>query len=261
MTKKLPSRIKGLLVDLDGVLYVGEKEIEGATETIRRLKSRNIPLRFTTNTTTRSLKELHEKLLGHGFPIGRREIFGVLQATVAFLSGKGRPSCKFLLTEGPLSEFEALPKDNDHPDFIIVGDIGKRWDYNLMNEIFALMTSGAELVALHKGKFWQTETGLRVDIGAFVAGLEYVTGKTATVLGKPSPEFFRLALADLGLAPEEVAMVGDDVDSDVGGAQRAGMTGILVRTGKFREDLVAQSEVTPDVTIDSIAQLPELMGC
>jgi len=258
--KDLPSSVKGLLIDLDGVLYVGEDAIEGASEAVSRLKSRGIPLRFTTNTTTRSLTQLHDKLTGHGIAVERHEIFGVLQAAVAFLKQRGRPACKFLLTEGPRSEFAEFPQDDANPEFVVVGDIGKQWDYNLMNEIFALLTGGAELLALHRGKFWQTEQGLRVDIGAFVAGLEYVTGKTARVMGKPSEEFFRLALADLALSAEQTAMVGDDIDSDVGGAQNAGMKGILVKTGKYREELVRQSQVRPDLTIDSIADLPGLVG-
>ena len=254
------THIRGLLIDLDGVLYVGEREIAGASEAVRFLKTEGIPLRFTTNTTTRSLRELHEKLAAYGIPVERQEIFGVHQAAVAYLKQRGRPSCKFLLTESPLSEFEAFPQNDTNPEYVVVGDIGKRWDYDLMNEIFTLLTGGAKLLALHKGKFWQTEQGLRVDIGAFVAGLEYVTEKQATVLGKPSEEFYRLALADLGLAPGEVAMVGDDIESDIGGAQKVGMTGVLVRTGKYRETLVRQSGISPDFTIDSIADLPRLMG-
>jgi len=260
MNTDLLSHIQGLLIDLDGVLYVGDTKIKGAAESISRLKSINIPLRFTTNTTTKSLRELHEKLIAHGFPIERDEIFGVLQAAVAYLKQRDLPACKFLLTEGPLNDFAEFPRDDVNPEFVVVGDIGKRWDYNLMNDIFALLVGGAELLALHKGKFWQTEQGLQVDIGAFVAGLEYVTGKAATVMGKPSEEFYRLALADMGLQPDVVDMIGDDIESDAGGAQRAGMKGVLVRTGKYREKMVAQSGVTPDLTIDSIADLPQLIG-
>ncbi|MCP4684205.1 MAG: TIGR01458 family HAD-type hydrolase [bacterium] len=260
MRRDLLSHIRGLLIDLDGVLYIGDRAIEGAAESVRRLKTQGIPLRFTTNTTTRSQRELRDKLISHSIPVEQEEIFGVLQAAVAYLKQRGRPDCRFLLTDGPLSEFDEFPRNDLHPEYIIVGDIGKRWDYNLMNEVFALLSAGADLLALHKGKFWQTEEGLRVDIGAFVAGLEYVTGKTATVLGKPSKDFFHLALADLGLPAEQVAMIGDDVESDVGGALKVGMTGILVRTGKFREDLVSRSGITPDLTIDSIADLPSLLG-
>lgn len=260
MTHNPLADIRGLLIDLDGVLYVGGAGIEGAAEAIRALKDFRIPIRFTTNTTTRSLKELYDKLLNLDIPVKREEIFGVLQAAVAFLQERGRPACRFLLTEGPLREFDDFPQDDPEPEYVVVGDIGKKWDYNLMNEIFALLTGGAELLALHKGKFWQTEEGLRVDIGAFVAGLEYVTGQKAVVLGKPSGDFFRLVVADMGLPPGQVAMIGDDIESDIGGARRVGMKGVLVKTGKYREELVAQSEVTPDLTIDSIAALPDLFN-
>lgn len=117
------------------------------------------------------------------------------------------------------------------------------------------MVNGAELIALHKNKFWQTQTGLRMDIGAFVAGLEYVTGKPATVIGKPAGAFFQMALQPLGLPVSHVAMVGDDIDSDVGGAQQVGLVGVLVKTGKYREDYVANSLVRPDMLIDSVADL------
>ena len=122
-----------------------------------------------------------------------------------------------------------------------------------------MLIGGARLMALHKGKSWQTEEGLRVDMGAFVAGLEYASDKTATVVGKPSPEFYRLALDSMGLGPTEVAMVGDDIDSDVGGAQAAGMKGVLVKTGKYRKAVAEALAVRPDLTIDSIADLMRSM--
>jgi HAD superfamily hydrolase (TIGR01458 family) len=116
--------------------------------------------------------------------------------------------------------------------------------------------NGAKLVAMHRNKYWQTENGLRMDIGAFVAGLEYVAGCEAMVIGKPSQEFFKLAIQSLGLPTPNVAMIGDDIEADVGGAQAAGLTGILVRTGKYRADTVARSTVRPDADLDSIADLP-----
>ena len=90
----------------------------------------------------------------------------------------------------------------------------------------------------------------------FVAGLEYVSGSKATIVGKPSTDFFDLALKSMDLPPGKVAMIGDDIDSDVGGGQNAGLLGILVKTGKYREDYVAESDVEPDAIIDSFADLP-----
>jgi HAD superfamily hydrolase (TIGR01458 family) len=119
---------------------------------------------------------------------------------------------------------------------------------------------GARLVAMHCNKFWQTAEGLRMDIGAFVVGLEYVTGLESTVIGKPSVEFFRLALKSLGLPSDRVAMVGDDIEMDVGGGQAAGLQGVLVKTGKYRAETAARSMVKPDIILDSIAELPIELG-
>ena len=116
-----------------------------------------------------------------------------------------------------------------------------------MNKVFGMVIRGAEMVALHKGRYWQMEDGLRMDIGAFVAGLEYVTGKSATVIGKPSESFFSLVLEDLGLGAGEVVMIGDDIINDIQGAQKAGMQAVLVKTGKYRPELVETSDVKPDL--------------
>jgi len=248
--------IAGYLIDLDGTVYVGDQPISGAVETINRLRKQGIPFRFTTNTTTKSLATLHKKLCELGLPVEPNEIFGVIKAAVAFLRKKGSPRCQLLLTDDPKQDFNEFSQDDVTPEYIVIGDIGKYWDYKLVNDLFNKIMNGAEMIALHKGRYWQTENGLQVDIGAFVAGLEYVTGKQATVIGKPSESFFRLALDDLGLPADRVAMVGDDLVSDIGGAQAAGMKGILVKTGKYREEFVAGSDIKPDLVIESVAELP-----
>jgi HAD superfamily hydrolase (TIGR01458 family) len=253
------SHIRGFLIDLDGTLYVGDKPIEGAVETIEYLRKRNIPIRFTTNTTTRSLASLQQKTRKIGLPVRADEIFGVIRAAQLHLRKRGASSCFLLVSDDPKEDFREFPENNENPDVIIIGDVGKNWDYELMQRLFDMVTRGADIVALHKGKYWQTPEGLKVDMGAFIAGLEYVTDKAATVVGKPSKSFFELAVDDLGMSPGDVAMVGDDIGSDVGGAQNAGMTGILVKTGKYREELVARSDIRPDRVIDSIKDLPALI--
>jgi len=253
------SNIKGLLFDLDGTVYVGDHPIEGAIEAIQYLKKKQIPLRFTTNTTTRSLKPLYDKLSGMGLPVELDETFGVIKAGVSYLRKLDNPRCHLLLTDDPKRDFSEFTQDDENPEMIIVGDIGKYWDYELINRLFRMVMNGAEMIALHKGRYWQMEDGLHVDIGAFVAGLEYVTGKKAVVIGKPSKSFFQLALDDLGLPADQVAMVGDDIINDVAGAQQAGMLGILVRTGKYREKFVSQSEVSPDLVIDSVHDIMSMI--
>ncbi len=246
-------QVDGLLIDLDGVLYVGDKPIEGAAETVSRLKAENFALRFVTNTTTRSLETLYQKLVAMQLPIEKNEIISATQAAVLYLRQLGGPTCFLVLSDDPKKDFAEFPQSDVSPDYIVIGDIGRQWNYELLNRIFNMVIRGAKMIALHKGKFWQTEDGLQMDIGAFVAGLEYVTGQTATVIGKPSRTFFETALIDMGVKPARAAMIGDDIDSDIGGAQAAGMKGILVKTGKYRQVLVKKSSVKPDVVVDSIA--------
>ncbi len=254
----LPVDISGLLIDLDGTVYVGDRPIEGAAGAVRHLRERGVPLRLTTNTTTKSLATLESKLSDLGLSVARGEIFGVIKAAVAYLRLKGSPRCHLLLTDDPKQDFSAFPQDDVTPEYIVIGDIGKYWDYRLVNDLFHMVMNGAEMIALHKGRYWETEHGLQVDIGALVAGLEYVTGRTATVIGKPAESFYQLALDDLGLPARRVAMVGDDLVSDIGGAQAVGMKGILVKTGKYREEFVVASDIKPDFVIESIAELESL---
>jgi HAD superfamily hydrolase (TIGR01458 family) len=247
--------IRGLLIDLDGVLYVGDQPIPGAAETVRQLAAARMPRCFLTNTTTKSAAALQKKLSGLGFAVEAKEILSAPEAARVYLENKGRPVCKLLLNDEVRGDFSDFPQSEKDARVVVVGDIGHALTYDLLNLVFRLVMEGAELVALHRNKFWQTEAGLQMDIGAFVAGLEYVTGKTATVMGKPSPEFFAAALSRIGLKPGDVAIIGDDIDTDIGAAQEQGMAGILVRTGKYREEHAQASKIKPDLVLDSIADL------
>lgn len=249
------SGTRGILFDLDGVFYVGNQVIEGAGATIAYLKNKQIPYRFVTNTSTQSRDALAEKIQSMGLPIAHDEIISSPYAARLYLDQAGCQSCCLVVAESIKNEFETFVSSDSNPDAVVIGDIGDAWNYDLLNRIFHMVMAGSQMVALHKGKFWQTEEGLHIDIGAFVAGLEYVTGKQATIIGKPSPDFFQLAIQQLNLPANQVVMIGDDIDSDVGGAQQAGLKGILVRTGKYREAYAAASSVKPDLVIDSVAAL------
>src|SRR5690606_19090550 len=119
---------------------------------------------------------------------------------------------------------------------VVIGDLGEGWSFSRLNAAFRQVLGGATLLALQKNRYWRTGDGLSLDAGPFVAALEYATGVEAVVVGKPSEDFFRLAAASMALPPDRITVIGDDLESDVGGAQAAGMRGILVRTGKFREE-------------------------
>lgn len=252
--------LRGLLFDLDGVLYVGSKSIQGASATLEQIKHRGFDYRFITNTSTLSQDALHAKLIRLGLQVEPDKLFSAAQAALRYVQSFENPVCHLVLADDVKKDFAGLKQSDTEVDFVIVGDIGDSWSYALLNKVFNLLMNGAQLIAIHKNRFWQTEQGLQMDIGAFVAGLEYASRKQALIIGKPSPNYFQTALADMGLKAAQVAIVGDDIDSDIGGGQASGLTGILVKTGKYRKAYAEQSTVTPDFLIDSVANLPEILA-
>lgn len=247
--------IKGILFDLDGVLYTGNTPIPGAVEAVEKIRAQGLICRFVTNTSTLSLLSLQTKMRSMGFNIPREEIISAPQAAVHFLRSQKNPICRLLLADDVKQDFSEFKQSDSKADFIIVGDIGNAWTYKILNEIFNSLMRGAKLIAIHKNRFWQTERGLQMDIGAFIDGLEYASNTSSMIIGKPSADFFNIALKDMRLKAEEVLMIGDDIDSDIGGAQAIGIKGVLVRTGKYREQYAMSSAVRPILTIGSVADL------
>lgn len=246
--------VDGILADQDGVWFVENEPVPGAHEALARIRERALPLRIISNTTTRTSEELAAKMCRMGMQVEPREVISPPRVAAQMLRARRVKSAKLVVSDAIRGEFGGI-EESQHPDVIVIGDIGERWSYALMNELFQMVVGGAEIVALHRGRYWQVAEGLKLDIGAFIAGLEYATGSIATVVGKPSPAMFKAAVDDMGLAAEDVVMIGDDVHHDVHGAQRAGIRGVLVKTGKYRDALVASAGIKPDLVIDSIAVL------
>ncbi len=245
-------KIKGLLADLDGTLYEDGEPIEGVRETLSHLRASGLVLRYVTNTTRKPRSAIYERLISLGFEIEEAEIF--TPARVASLM-IGARSCFPLVDEALYEDLEEVSLTHESPEFVLVGDLGEKFTYGRLNEAFRLLMDGAELLALQKNRYWSTGGELSLDAGPFVAALEYASGQSAAVVGKPEESFFRLALNEMGLEPGEVAMVSDDPESDVAGAQAAGLYGIQVKTGKYR----LGKEDNADLTLESLARLPDFL--
>jgi len=253
-------RATSVLLDLDGVLYVEDEPIAGAIEAVAALRDRGLRLRFVTNTTSRPRRDILARLQRLGMPVPERELITPARLAVEHCLAAGRRRALLLMRDEVKADLAGLQEVREGSDVVVVGDLGEDFGYGVLNKAFRELLAGAELVALQKNRYWRTPGGLSLDVGPFVAALEYAAACDAVVVGKPAPAFFATVLAGLGARPADAVMVGDDVESDVGGALRAGLAGVLVRTGKYRPEAVAASGVEPTATVDSIADVPALLG-
>ena len=248
-----------ILLDIDGVMHVSGEPISGAVDAVRQLRANGHRIRFVTNTTTRSRIQLAQELRAHGLEVADEEIQTAAEAAARRLRGK---RVLALTMHALVHDLEGLELVGEGADAVLLGGADETPETNLvfsyMNlaRAFAELEAGAELYCLHRNRWWQTKHGPMLDAGAFVAGLEYASQMEAIVLGKPSPAYFEAACDALDADPDRTWMIGDDLESDVLGAQRLGMRTVLVRTGKFRPDTVERSSVQPDGIVSSLAHLP-----
>jgi HAD superfamily hydrolase (TIGR01458 family) len=250
---------RALLLDLDGVLYVEDEPVAGAHEAVEQLRGGGFALRFVTNTTARSRVHTLDKLARLGFAVEDRELVTPAALAVRHCREQGHRRVALVMNEGVKRDFADLEEAAAAVEAVIMGDLGAAFGYDVLNRAFRHVMDGAELIALQKNRYWLTADGLSLDVGPFVAAIEYATGRQAYVVGKPAPSFFAEVLGDLGIDASQAVMVGDDVESDIGGALQAGLAGILVRTGKYREDAVRAAGIEPTETVDSIAAVPALL--
>ena len=216
-----------------------------------------------TNTTTRSRALLVQRLAGYGLGVSAEEVFTATVAGAKMAKQAGYRVVAPFVPEPALADMAGLELRGGTsgvspgtPDAVLIGDLGEKWSYSLLQEAFEYVMSGAALIALSRDRYWLRDGKLALDAGPFVAGLEFAGGKDAAVAGKPSPAFYKAALESIGVAAgKRVAMVGDDLWSDVQGAQRAGLLGWLVKTGKYRESALMESGIVPDRILESVAAL------
>jgi len=240
---------KAVLIDLAGVLHTGDDALPGAVRALERLRTLGLPLRFLTNTTRTPSSVLLSKLQRMGFTLTASELqTAALAARTLVRSRELRP----LWLVHPDIAGEMGESDPD-PDIVVLGDMGAHFTYPILNQAFRLLMQGLPLMAMARNRYFMEPDGLSLDMGAFVAGLEYSAGIKAEITGKPAPAFFRAALSELGIRPGEAVLIGDDLADDIGGAQAAGIPGILVRTGKFRAGDDAHPEIRPTAVYDDFA--------
>ncbi len=250
--------VRALMIDLDGVVYLGDKPIEGAAETINFLIKKYKCI-FVTNTTRVGKRQIAKKLRKFGIKVKEENIVTALSATIDYIKSKKKNSkCYLIGSKESRKEFihNGLKISDENPDYVVIG-----WDKNLnfkaLNTAFRLIFEGADFITMHEDKFAPMEDGLYLSVGPFSKALEYATGRNAISIGKPNSNFFKIALSKLKVKPKEAVMIGDSIDSDIVGAKKVGMTGILIRNG-YNENR-NKGEVKPDLILSSLSEIKKVL--
>lgn len=248
--------VKGVLLDISGVIYEGDRALPGAADAVARLRDAGLPLRFLSNSTRSPRRRLVDKLTAMGVSFDPAELFTPAGAVCRWLEETGHRG-HFLIHPDLAEDFETAPQQG--PKAVVLGDAGPFFTYEALNAAFRVLAGGAPFLALAVNRVFRDADGaLSLDAGAFVHALEYASGVQAQVFGKPAPGFFGAAAADMGLTLGEVAMVGDDAEADVAGALSAGCAAAyLVRTGKYRAGDEATATPAPTATVDDLAAAVE----
>lgn len=252
--------IRGLLLDLEGVLYEAGRPVAGAGEAVRQAAAAGLAIRFITNTTTQPRRVVLERLWAMGFAVQPGHLFSPAVAACRLLERDGVTRLHLAAPEVLAEDFTAFELVDAAPQAVVMGDLYKDFTWDHLNQVFQMMRDGARLIALHRNRYCRRAEGIALDLGPFVAALEYAAGVKATVVGKPVGLLFALALADMGLDPAEVMMIGDDLEADIGGARSAGLVAVQVETGKYTPRDGDHPIIRPDAVIPSIAALPDLLG-
>jgi HAD superfamily hydrolase (TIGR01450 family) len=267
--------IGGVLFDIDGVLVTSWQAIPGAAEALRVLADNQIARTYLTNTTTRTRSQIAGLLTDAGMDVTADEVITAAVLTADYVRDRYPGARCFLVNSGQIGEdmpgvdlvyaSEVVDGVPETPDVVLLGGAGPEYNHVTLSRVYDWMAQGVPVVAMHRSTSWNTTEGLRIDTGMYLIGMEETSGRKATAVGKPAPEGFLASASRLGVDPEEMYMVGDDLNNDVLAAQVVGMTGVLVRTGKFRQDTLdrwAADEyaMQPNHVIDSVADLPGLLA-
>ncbi|MEV8017978.1 HAD-IIA family hydrolase [Streptomyces sp. NPDC086554] len=255
--------IGAVLIDIDGVLTVSWEPLPGAVAAMEQLRAAGLPLALVTNTTSRTRASISARLAEAGFPVTVDDILTAPAVTASYLR-EHHPGARCLLLnagdiQDDLTGVTLVDAAEADADVVVLGGAGDEFGYAALNRVFRHLQRGAHLVAMHRNLYWRTADGLDLDTGAFLLGLERAARVEATITGKPSEAFFAAALAHLGAEPSTTLMIGDDIESDVLAAQRGGVTGVLVKTGKYLPETHRSASGTPDHVLDSFAALPHLI--
>lgn len=259
VSKSTADRVKGVILDIDGVLQFQGKVYPGAVQAVRALRNGGLILRFLSNSTLHSRRSRAERLAQMGFTLSPEEVITASYATAEYLRALQPRSVWLMLDGAGREEFHAFVHDEEAPEYIALGDNRSRFNFDTLNKALRLLMRGAKLVAMSPELVDASLGDVELNVGAWALMLERASGVQATYVGKPNAYMFALALATMGLAKDEVIMVGDRLSSDILGANAFGIRSVLVKTGEYALGRT-EGDARPDWVLESVADLPALLG-
>ncbi len=255
--------IKGILSDIDGTLYFKGVPVPGAIEAVEMLRDKGIELLFFTNTDSKTPKNVYKSLIEYGFKVKEDDIFTPIIALKEFLKDKPNANLYLVTTEEVKGEFQEFHhvRGTEIPDYVIVGDFRDNWDVNRLNEAFRHVIKHKAILLGTQGNIYYLDVNGEpvIDTGSFVHMIANAAHVKPMIFGKPSKEYFFQALKKLNLSSEDTIVVGDDIETDILGAQNANLKGILVKTGKGQFFNSSEGSIIPYKVIDSFSSLTELV--
>ncbi len=261
--------LQTLLLDGDGVLWRSNDAIPGLNRFFDVLAQRGIGWALLTNNNTRTVDDYVHKLRGFGVEAEASRIFTSSTVTADYVEqryGHGAPvhvvgmgglietltGAGFRVTHG-----EEMPPG---PVVAVVAGMDRAITHEKIKVAMRLILGGAEFVATNTDGNFPTPDGLSPGTGMVIGALQAVTGVQPTVIGKPQVAIYQAAMRHLGADPSTTAMLGDRLDTDILGAQRAGIGSIAVLTGVITREQLAASEIQPDLVFESIAELADALA-
>jgi 4-nitrophenyl phosphatase len=250
--------ISGLVLDLDGVLHVGPEPVDGLPDFVDFLQRRAFPTTYVTNNSTLNSQDLSVRLLDMGIQVDPGQILNSASATAKYLAQVlSRDSQVLVVGEKGLVqaiEEAGFEVSQDHPQAVVVG-LDRQITYQKIAQAASAISAGARFVACNVDSGAPKPEGIAPGAGAMVAAIQAVTKESPLIIGKPEPTMFLQAAAQMGVAPEDCAAVGDRLDVDIVCAKRAGMIGVLVLSGMTTLDMLQDSPISPDLVFDDIADM------
>ena len=263
MKKKL-GFVRGILCDIDGTLYFRGKVIPYAIETVSYLRDKGYKIVFLTNTDSKPPIEVVNTLLNFGFSVKSDDIFTPIIAIKKYISQFPDKKSFFLVSEQVKPEFQTFPQisEDELPDFVVISDFSDDWRIERLNQAFKYVLKGAKLIGSQGNRYFLDRDGNpKIDTGSLVRMVADAANVLPLILGKPNSDYFKLALEKIGVNTNEAIIIGDDIESDIQGAENAGIKGVLVKTGKGQMEFQKnyQSNIEPFLTLKSFSELRNLL--